>query len=142
VAGDAREQEGRSGCVPHRLLVDYVRTAPEQDLRETAEQMEGRLREQAPPSLNEMPGGLAYRGPQDLRPAGTHRELEKVGMKDPFRPAPPVHADIPPPFEPPPSPVTKAGIAWRPPPAGDPEFMHSDEKPEDARVPETGDGNG
>ena len=123
------------------LLVDHARMAPPQEMQETPGQIEKRLREQLPPQLNEMPGGLAYRGPQELRPPSKQTQMSHVGLRDPVRPGPAPKAETAP-FEPPPPPATKAAIAWRPPPSGDPKFMHSDEKPEDARVHEKGDGNG
>jgi hypothetical protein len=123
------------------LLVDHVRTAPEPSYSETLEQVEQRVKEQRRPELSEMPGGRAFRAAHDVRPAGMLANMDKVGLTDPVRPEPaPRNETLP--FEPPPPPVTKAAGAWRPPPSADPKFMHSDEKPDDATLPEKGGGNG
>jgi hypothetical protein len=123
------------------LVVEHARSAPEPGYGETREQVEQRVRAVGRPDLTEMPGGRAFRLPHDVRPVNAQRQMERVGPADPVRPVPAPRTEKLP-LEPASPPLTKATGAWRPPPAADPKFMHSDETPDDATLPENGGGNG
>jgi hypothetical protein len=122
------------------LLVEHVRSAPEPSYGETPEQVEQRVKALGRPEITEMPGGRAFRPPRDVRPVNRHVQMDTVGLAGPARPAPTARKEALP-FDAPP-PVTKATGAWRPPPATDPNFIHSDEKREDVTLPENGGSNG